>query len=128
MWRRVLGPALASAALVAAGCGPATDVDAPPPSAPAGGAVIVARNIAFDRTELAVPADRRFQLLFENREGPPHNVTILDGAAGEPLFVGEVFGGPGSRAYDVPPIPEGSHRFRCDVHQDMAGTVLARSG
>jgi plastocyanin len=126
MWRRLLGP-LVSAAIVAAGCGAATDADAPPPSAPAGGVVIVARNLAFDRTELEITADRRFQLLFENREGQPHNVTILDGEAGEPLFVGEVFGGPTSRAYDVPAIPEGSHRFRCDVHQDMSGTVLARS-
>jgi plastocyanin len=86
--------------------------------------VITAQNIAFDRGQLAVPAGRPFQLLFENREGAPHNVRIYDDVD-QPLFVGEIFGGPGSRTYEVPAIPAGTHRFRCDVHPDMAGTVIA---
>jgi plastocyanin len=28
--------------------------------------------------------------------------------------------------YEVPAIPAGTHRFRCDVHPEMAGTVTAR--
>lgn len=99
---------------------------APPPSAPAGGAVITAEATKFDRTELIVPAGRPFALLFENREGAPHNVRIDDAGTDQALFVGEIFGGPGSRTYDVPAIPTGTHRFRCDVHPDMAGTVTAR--
>ena len=114
---------LASCLLVA--CTSATGAGGSPPPAPSGGAVITANGIAFDRLELAVPAGRPFQLLFENREGAPHNVTIY-GEAGPPLFVGEIFGGPGSRTYDVPAIPTGAYRFRCDVHPEMAGTVTAR--
>jgi plastocyanin len=113
---------LAGNALVA--CTASAGAGSPPPSAPTGGAGITAQNIAFDRAQLAVPAGRPFQLLFENREGAPHNVRIYDNAD-QPLFVGEIFGGPGSKTYDVPAIPAGTHRFRCDVHPDMTGTVVA---
>ncbi len=115
---------IASCLLVA--CTSATGAGGSPPPAPSGGAVITAQANAFDRQDLAVPAGRPFQLLFENRESAPHNVTIHDEAVDQPLFVGEVFGGPGSRTYDVPPIPAGTYRFRCDVHLEMAGTVTAR--
>jgi plastocyanin len=113
---------LAGTILVA--CTTSAGAGGPPPSAPTGGAAITAQNIAFDRGQLAVPAGRPFQLLFENREGAPHNVRIYDDVD-QPLFVGEIFGGPGSRTYEVPAIPAGTHRFRCDVHPDMAGTVIA---
>jgi plastocyanin len=113
---------LAGTILVA--CTASAGTGGPPPSAPTGGAVVTAQNIAFDRGQLAVPAGRPFQLLFENREGAPHNVRIYDDVD-QPLFVGEIFGGPGSRTYEVPAIPAGTHRFRCDVHPDMAGTVIA---
>jgi plastocyanin len=89
--------------------------------------VIVAQGLAFDRTRLDVPAGVAFDLLFENRDGAPHNVTLLD-AAGVPGFVGETFSGPGSRTYAVPPMAAGTYRFRCDVHTDMAGTVVAGAG
>jgi plastocyanin len=120
----VRGGATLLAGIVLVACTASAGAGGPPPSAPNGGAVITAQNIAFDRGQLAVPAGRPFQLLFENREGAPHNVRIYDDVD-QPLFVGEIFGGPGSRAYEVPAIPAGTHRFRCDVHPDMAGTVIA---
>jgi len=86
--------------------------------------VIVAQGVAFERTHLDVPASVAFPLLFENRDGAPHNITILDGG-GKPLFVGETFTGYGSRTYAVPPIGAGSYGFRCDVHTYMTGTVTA---
>lgn len=117
-------PTLAVLLLVGA-CGPTAGAGGPPPSAPPGGAVITAEAIAFDRSELAVPAGVRVPLLFENRESAPHNVTIVDDA-GRTLFVGEVFSGSASRTYDVGPLPAGTYRFRCDVHPEMSGTVIAR--
>jgi plastocyanin len=104
----------------------AAGTGSPPPSAPAGGAAITAANTSFDRTSLEVPAGQPFKLLFENREGAPHNVRIYGENVDQALFVGEVFGGPGSRTYEVPAIPPGTYRFRCDVHPDMAGSVIAR--
>jgi plastocyanin len=116
---------LVLAASLLIGCSTPAGTAAAPPSAPSGGAVITAQNTAFDRGQLAVPAGRPFQLLFENREGAPHNVTIYDDGGAPPLFVGETFGGPGSRTYEVPSIPAGTHKFRCDVHPQMTGTVTA---
>jgi plastocyanin len=87
----------------------------------------MAEAVAFDRFQLAVPAGTAFPLLFENRDGAPHNVRIYDDD-GQPLFVGEIFGGPASRTYEVPALSAGTHRFRCDVHPQMSGTVIAGSG
>ena len=112
-------------AVMATGCSTASGVAGPPPSAPAGGAVIVARDLAFDRARLEVPAGVAFSLLFENWEGAPHNVAILDQGDGRVVFAGEIFGGPGARIYAVPSIAPGMYTFRCDVHPEMQGTVVA---
>ena len=113
------------AGVLVAGCGGSNAPDSPAPSAPAGGVAITARNTAFDRSQLDVPAGRPFELLFENREGLPHNIRIYDEGVDQALFVGETFSGPGSRTYQVSAIPAGTHKFRCDVHPQMTGTVTA---
>jgi plastocyanin len=121
--RAVTAGLLATSILV--GCTAPTAIG-PPPSAPVGGVVITAQSTKFDRSELDVPAGRPFQLLFENREGAPHNVRIYDDGVDQPLFLGETFGGPSARTYEVPALPAGTHRFRCDVHPEMSGTIRAR--
>jgi len=91
-----------------------------------GGFEISAANLAFDPSELVVPADVAVDLVFENRESAPHNVAIYaDASAGQALFVGEVFSGPGSRLYRLPALDAGTYFFRCDVHQEMTGTLVA---
>jgi plastocyanin len=94
-----------------------------------GSPTITARDLRFDRTELVVPVGRAFTLVFDNHDGAPHNVAIYDDqSAQRSRFVGEIFGGPASRAYAVPALNAGTYFFRCDVHHDMYGTVVARSG
>jgi plastocyanin len=110
---------------VLTGCTASAGAGGPPPTAPPGGAVITAHDFAFDRATLVVPAGEPLSLLFENRDSAPHNVRIYDDDPGQPLFTGEIFAGQDSRTYDVPSIPAGSHRFRCDVHTEMAGTIVA---
>jgi plastocyanin len=128
MTPRTFRPALTIVAcIVLVGCVSTAGHAGPPPSAPPGGAVVMAEGVAFDRSQLAVPAGTAFPLLFENRDGAPHNLRIYDDE-GQPLFVGEVFGGPASRTYEVPALMAGPHRFRCDVHPQMSGTVVASSG
>ena len=117
--------ALLAAVILAAACGGSSSATQPPaPSPPPGGAVIAAKDITFDRSELRVPAGTAFPLLFENREGVPHNIRIYGDSPDNALFTGEIFTGPASRTYQVPSIAAGRYHFRCDVHPQMAGTVI----
>ena len=112
------------AIFVVAACGSGT-LSGPPPTAPPGGAAIVAAQIAFDRDEIDVPAGQAFDLLVENRDAIPHNVAIV-GTDGNPVYVGEVFTGPGSKTYAIPALAAGRYSFRCDVHPlSMVGEVVA---
>ena len=112
-------------AAVAAACSSgsgATGSVAPAPSAPPGGAVIVAQDIKFDRAALALPAGAAAPLVFENRDGAPHNVAITK-SDGSKVFTGETFSGPSTKTYEVPALTAGSYGFHCDVHPDMKGTL-----
>ena len=112
------------ALVVAAACGSGS-ITGPPPTPPPGGAVIVAARIAFDRDEISVPAGSPFELIFQNRDAIPHNVAVV-GADGQPIYVGEIFSGPGSKTYSVPALAPGRYAFRCDVHPlSMVGDVIA---
>jgi plastocyanin len=113
-------------AVLAAACSSSssTSASAPAPSAPPGGAVIVAQDLKFDRTTLSVPAGTAASLLFQNRDGAPHNVSIT-GPDGEKLFAGATFTGPLSMTYQLPPLAAGTYPFQCDVHTDMKGTLTA---
>jgi plastocyanin len=99
-----------------------------PPSASAPTTVVElsAQNVAFDKTELSVPADQAFQIGFANNDASvDHNVEIRD-TAGATIFQGEVFPGVDTRTYDVRPLPAGSYEFICSVHPNMVGTLTAQ--
>jgi plastocyanin len=98
-----------------------------PSGAPTGDAVTVtASNIAFNPTQISVPADKAFDLVFDNREGVPHNVAIYtDSGASTKVSVGEIFSGPGQKTQTVPALAAGTYFFRCDVHPNMQGTLVA---
>jgi plastocyanin len=98
----------------------------PAASAPAAVVELAALNIAFDPTELSVPAQQPFQIHFANNDaGVPHNVEIKDGG-GATIFKGEIFSGVDSRTYDVQALPAGSYQFICIVHSNMVGTLTAQ--
>lgn len=89
---------------------------------------IAARNIAFNRKQLDVPAGKAFTLVFNNQDsGVPHNVSILraQGSA-EVLFKEALVTGPKTVSWKVKPIPSGNYYFQCDVHPNMNGTVVAK--
>ncbi|GBC86323.1 Cytochrome c oxidase subunit 2 [bacterium HR12] len=91
---------------------------------------IVAENIAFDQTCLAVPADTPFTIeLVNNDAGVPHNLSIAeDPEWTRVLYTGETFDGVATRTYEVPGLPAGVYRFRCDVHPipAMSGTFVVK--
>jgi plastocyanin len=86
--------------------------------------IIAAQDLAFDRSELDVPAGSAFSLTFDNRDTAPHNVSIVD-RAGSVVFAGEIFSGPAVRRYAVPALEPGRYAFRCDVHPGMGGDMVA---
>ena len=117
----------ASAAAPAASAG----AGAPAARAAPGAAVTLqlsASGIAYDKTELAAPANTPFQIDFTNNDaGIPHNVSIHAGSAtGTEVFKGEIFTGSGARTYDVPALPAGTYTFVCSVHPNMVGTLTVK--
>jgi plastocyanin len=111
------GPLALALVLAACSAGPVLTPDVE------GGIPLVASGTAFDRSTVEVPASRSFPLVFENRDGAPHNVSIA--REGTSVFVGETFGGPAARVYTVPALPAGRYSFRCDVHPEMSGTLVS---
>jgi plastocyanin len=94
---------------------------------PAGDAVVVtAKDLKFGQTNLTVPADEAFDLVLDNQESAPHNVAIYtDSSASTKISVGEIFSGPAQKTQTVPALAAGSYFFRCDVHPDMQGSIVA---
>lgn len=122
--RTSLRALIAVAALLVAACG--SQVETQLGTIGESAADISAADLAFDRAELEVPAGTAVGLVFENRESAPHNVAVYaDASADEALFVGAIFGGPASRQYELPVLQAGTYFFRCDVHPDMHGTLVA---
>ena len=131
MKRLTLTLGLLSLVAVLAACSGATTSPAtssPGASTPPSGdaVTISAKDLKFSATELTAPADEAFDLVFDNQESAPHNVAIYsDSSASTKLFVGEIFSGPAQRTQTVPALAAGTYFFRCDVHPDMQGSVVA---
>ena len=101
---------------------------APPvPSGPTvDGPTIVAKDLKFDQTTVEVKADQNFTLHFDNQEAAPHNVAVYgDAGFSQKISIGEIVS---SKKVDqvVPALKAGSYPFRCDVHPDMKGEIVAR--
>jgi plastocyanin len=122
-----LGLLTLAAALAA--CSGASAAPAATPSGPAaspnGTAItIVAKDLKFSQTAVSVKAGAAFDLVFDNKDGAPHNVDISD-ASGTSVYKGEVVSST-AVTYPVPALAAGTYSFICDVHPDMKGTITAQ--
>ena len=99
---------------------------APAASYPPGTPTITAKDIAFTQRQVEAPADTSFTLVFQNADGAPHNVAIVQDGSGSTAFTGEIISGPREVAYSVPALAPGTYTFRCDIHPDMKGTLVVR--
>lgn len=89
-----------------------------------GGPGITANGIAFDTSEIKLPAGQEAPLPFDNQDvGIPHNVSIYMDEGGEALLQGEIITGPAKIDYSVPALEAGTYYFQCDIHPQMNGTV-----
>jgi plastocyanin len=93
---------------------------------------LIAKDIAFDKTKLSVPAGKPFAIAFDNQDaGIQHDVQIFDneGFTGTPLLNGEIVTGPAKVTYEAPALETGTYFFHCSVHPaQMHGTILATAG
>ena len=94
------------------------------PAAPASGAIqISSKDLKFSTATLSAPANKPFQIVYDNQEGAPHNVALYDSSFSSKVFGEEPFSGPKQVTYNVPALAPGTYGFRCDVHTDMKGTL-----
>jgi plastocyanin len=117
-----LGVLAIALAACSSGASPAPSVSADPNAIQ-----LSANNLKFSTDTLTAPADKSFQIAFNNQEAAPHNVAIYkDQSLSQKLFGQDPFGGPKSVIYVVGPLAAGSYFFRCDVHPDMKGTLTVQ--
>ena len=117
------------AILMTAACSAGSSGQAVAPSIDPDALMISAKDLKFSTSTLSAPADKPFQIAFDNQEGAPHNVAIYrDSSASEKVFGKDPFGGPAVAVYDVPALTPGTYFFRCDVHPaPMTGTFVVAS-
>jgi len=122
-WSAVpIGVALA---VLLAACTASTSSPGQPSGATDADVAITSRDLTFDVATLTVPADSPFSLQLTNLEAAPHNIAIYqDSSAADDVFVGEVISS-SAIVYQVPALEAGGYFFRCDVHPDMNGTLVA---
>jgi plastocyanin len=125
MKRILLALGLVALAAVSAACSTASAE--PLPSGPvADGPTVVAKDLKFQTGTVEVKAGTNFTLHFDNQDSAPHNVAIFtDSSASSAVSVGEIVAS-GKKDQVVPALKPGTYFFRCDVHHDMTGTIVAK--
>ncbi|TMF40726.1 MAG: hypothetical protein E6I26_02430 [Chloroflexi bacterium] len=114
-------------AAVGAACSPTAAAQPSAPTGPASdGPTIVAKDMKFQTTTVEVKAGENLNLHFDNQDSAPHNVAIYtDSNASTPVSVGQVVSSAKTDQV-VPALKPGTYFFRCDVHHDMTGTIVAK--
>ena len=126
MKRILLAFALVAIAAVSAACSTASAQPVPSGPVDQNGPTIVAKDMKFQTTSVEVKAGTNVTVHFDNQDSAPHNVAIYtDTGAGTPVSVGQVVTS-GKADQVVPALKAGSYFFRCDVHHDMTGTIVAK--
>jgi len=117
---------LALAAVLAAcsGASAALEGTTQPPAGGTGDVSIVAKDIAFKTTDVAVKAGAPVTIDFDNQDGAPHNIAISD-ASGAKVFKGDIVSS-SKVTYQVPALSAGTYTFICEVHPVMKGTITAQ--
>jgi plastocyanin len=117
---------LAALAVIAVACSgaaaqPPASAGPVDPNAP----VVVAQGNVFSPATLTVKADKAFSLTLDNKDSAPHNVAIFkDASAAEAVSIGEIVSS-SKATQQVPALAKGEYFFRCDVHKEMTGKIVA---
>ena len=82
----------------------------------------MARDTRFEAPRGVASAGTAFTIAFDNQDGVPHNVAIVD-PSGRAVFTGDIVTGR-SVSYRISALAAGSYTFRCDVHPGMTGSLI----
>ena len=89
---------------------------------------LIAKNKAFDKSTITVPAGANVVMTFDNQDSRiPHNFALYtDSTAKTRIFVGDVVTGPKTVTYTfTAPSQSGTYFFRCDIHPAvMTGSFI----
>jgi plastocyanin len=126
MKRILLAIGLVALAAISAACSSASAQPLPSGPVDANGPTVVAKDMKFTSPTVEVKAGTNFTLHFDNQDAAPHNVGIYtDSSASSAVSVGEIVTS-GAKDQVVPALKAGTYFFRCDVHHDMTGTLVAK--
>lgn len=89
---------------------------------------ITASGTKFDKDCLAAPASQAFTITYDNKDGLPHNLAILEShTATDVLFRADIFQGPKVQTFNVAALRPGTYAFHCEVHPNfMSGTFIVK--
>jgi len=127
MKRLVATFALVAVAAISAACSSSGASTPPVPSGPvADGPTIVAKDLKFQSSSIEVKAGSNVTIHFDNEDSAPHNLAVYkDNSASTAISVGQII--TSAKADQViPALAAGTYFFRCDVHHDMTGTIVAK--
>jgi plastocyanin len=84
---------------------------------------LVAKDYAFQPTELSATAAASTLIYFTNQDGEQHDLAIYPNKdSSDALFKGQAIGR-GSTVYEVPPLAAGTYYFKCTIHPVMNGNL-----
>ena len=113
--------AITAACSSTSGANPPASAGPLDPNAP----LVVSQANVFSPSTVNVKAGNAFSLTLDNKDSAPHNVAIFkDSTAAEKISIGEIVSST-KVTQQVPALEKGSYFFRCDVHTDMTGTIVA---
>ncbi|MBI2776972.1 MAG: cupredoxin domain-containing protein [Chloroflexi bacterium] len=103
---------------------------APTEEAPATAFTITAKDIAYDRRSMVVPADTPFTVTFDNADTPgiSHDVDIRKADKTTVVQDEPVINGGDSTTYNFDGLPAGTYVFICSIHPvaNMTGTLTVK--
>jgi plastocyanin len=112
--------ALLAVAVLVAGCGSGSSIDAPFAGA---AAELRADSLAFEPAELTLPAGVPLRIVLDNLDqGIPHNVRVFQGEL--ELGKSPIVTGPARAEVRFGPLSAARYQFTCDVHPSMIGTLV----
>lgn len=111
------GAAASPAASGGGGGGPTADL------------TVIAKDVAFDKHELSIGANKAFTIAFKNQDpaGVPHNIQIKD-AGGTVVQDQPTIDGGKETVYSFNALAPGTYTFICKVHPipNMTGTLTVK--